>query len=243
MLTQEFWDARYHSAERIWSGNPNPHLVAQVADLAPGSALDVGSGEGADAIWLATRAWQVTGIDLSTVALERAAQLAAWAGQDIAERITWEQADVLSWDPAPRQFDLVSAQFMHLPRLAREALHLRLAAAVRPGGMLLIAGHHPSDLDINGPAQLARLLLHRGRARRCTVAPRSGRVRATIPWLISIISRLCRSPTSRLRRAPSADADLTAPRSPSNRPSSDRAWSGISIADTSFSRPVVATSA
>ncbi len=176
LLTQEFWDARYHSAERIWSGNPSPHLVAQVADLAPGSALDVGSGEGADAIWLATRAWQVTGIDLSTVALERAAQLAAWAGQDIAERITWEQADVLSWDPAPRQFDLVSAQFMHLPRLAREALHLRLAAAVRPGGMLLIAGHHPSDLDINGPAQLARLLLHRGRARRCAVAPRSGRV-------------------------------------------------------------------
>jgi SAM-dependent methyltransferase/uncharacterized membrane protein len=146
-LTQEFWDARYSSAERIWSGNPNPHLVAQVADLAPGSALDVGSGEGADAIWLATRGWQVTGIDLSTVALERAAQLAARAGQDIAERITWEQADVLSWDPAPRQFDLVSAQFMHLPRLAREALHRRLAAAVRPGGMLLIVGHHPADLD------------------------------------------------------------------------------------------------
>jgi SAM-dependent methyltransferase len=109
--------------------------------------LDVGSGEGADATWLATRGWQVTGIDLSTVALERAAQLAARAGQDIAERITWEQADVLSWDPAPRQFDLVSAQFMHLPRLAREALHRRLAASVRPGGMLLIVGHHPADLD------------------------------------------------------------------------------------------------
>jgi SAM-dependent methyltransferase len=147
MLTQEFWDARYRSAESIWSGNPNPHLLAHVADLAPGSALDVGSGEGADAIWLATRGWQVTGIDLSTVALERAAQLASRAGQDIAERITWEQADVLSWDPAPRQFDLVSAQFMHLPRLAREALHRRLAAAVRPGGMLLIVGHHPADLD------------------------------------------------------------------------------------------------
>jgi SAM-dependent methyltransferase len=147
MLTQEFWDARYSSAERIWSGNPNPHLVAQVAELVPGSALDVGSGEGADAIWLATRGWQVTGIDLSTVVLERAAQLAARAGQDIAERITWEQADVLSWDPAPRLFDLVSALFMHLPRLAREALHRRLAAAVRPGGMLLIVGHHPADLE------------------------------------------------------------------------------------------------
>jgi SAM-dependent methyltransferase len=147
MLTQEFWDARYRSAAAIWSGNPNPHLVACVTDLAPGSALDVGSGEGADAIWLATRGWQVTGIDLSTVALERAARLAADAGQDIAERIRWEQADVLSWDPTPRQFDLVSAQFMHLPRPAREALHRRLSAAVRPGGTLLIVGHHPSDLE------------------------------------------------------------------------------------------------
>jgi SAM-dependent methyltransferase len=147
MLTQEFWDARYRSAAMIWSGNPNPHLVTHVVDLLPGTALDVGSGEGADAIWLAAQGWQVTGIDVSTVALERGAQRASDAGQDIAQRITWEQADVLSWDPAPRQFDLVSAQFMHVPRLAREALHRRLAAAVRPNGTLLIVGHHPSDLE------------------------------------------------------------------------------------------------
>jgi SAM-dependent methyltransferase len=146
MWTQEFWDARYGSADAIWSGNPNPHLVAQVADLPPGTALDVGSGEGADAIWLAAHGWQVTGIDVSTVALERAAQRAAEAGKEIAERITWEQADVLSWDPSPRQFDLVSAQFMHLPGPAREALYRRLAAGVRPGGRLLIVGHHPSDM-------------------------------------------------------------------------------------------------
>ena len=59
MFTQEFWDARYRSANRIWSGNPNPHLVARVADLSPGTALDVGCGEGADAIWLASLGWQV----------------------------------------------------------------------------------------------------------------------------------------------------------------------------------------
>ncbi len=69
------------------------------------------------------------------------------SGPNIAARFTWEQADVLSWDPTPRQFDLVSAQFMHLSRLAREALHRRLAAAVHPGGTLLIVGHHPSDLE------------------------------------------------------------------------------------------------
>jgi SAM-dependent methyltransferase len=147
MWTQEFWDARYGSAATIWSGNPNPQLVAQVADLVPGTALDVGSGEGADAIWLAARRWQVTGIDVSTVALERAAQRAADAGPGVAQRIMWQQADILTWDPAPLQFDLVSAQFMHLPRSVRETVHRRLAAAVRRGGTLLIVGHHPSDLE------------------------------------------------------------------------------------------------
>jgi SAM-dependent methyltransferase len=146
MWTQEFWDERYGSATTIWSGNPNRHLVAQVADLRPGTALDVGSGEGADAIWLAEQGWQVTGIDVSMVALERAAHLAVAAGQDVADRITWQQADILTWDPTPRQFDLVSAQFMHLPRSAREVVYRRLAAAVRPDGSLLIVGHHPSDL-------------------------------------------------------------------------------------------------
>src|ERR1700730_7897302 len=117
LVSQDFWDARYGSAEAIWSGNPNPQLVAEVADLVPGTALDVGSGEGADAIWLASRGWQVTGIDISPVALERAAQLAAAAGETIADHITWQQADVMVWDPAPKQFDLVSAQFIHLPKL------------------------------------------------------------------------------------------------------------------------------
>ena len=151
MWTHEFWDERYRSADTIWSGNPNPHLVAQVADLSPGTALDVGSGEGADAIWLAARGWQVTGIDVSTVALDRAAEFAANAGEEIADRITWQQTDILSWDQAPRQFDLVSAQFMHLPRAQREVVHRRLAAAVRPGGSLLIVGHHPSDLETSMP--------------------------------------------------------------------------------------------
>jgi SAM-dependent methyltransferase len=149
LFTQEFWDSRYRSADRIWSGNPNPHLVAHVAGLVPRTALDVGCGEGADAIWLASLGWHVTAIDVSTVALDRAAEQAAAAGRRVADRITWQHADVLSWDfmKPPRQFDLVSAQFMHLPRLERETLVRRLAAAVRPGGMLLIVGHHPSDLE------------------------------------------------------------------------------------------------
>lgn len=147
ILTREFWEARYRSADKVWSGNPNLRLVEQVADLPPGSALEVGCGEGADAIWLAARGWQVTAVDISTVALERAAGWAADAGAEVAARITWQQADILAWEPAPRQFDLVSAQFVHLPPELRDAFHRRLAAAVRPGGTLLVVAHHPSDLE------------------------------------------------------------------------------------------------
>jgi SAM-dependent methyltransferase len=132
-------------ADQIWSGDANPQLVATIADLAPATALDLGCGEGGDAIWLATQGWQVTGADISPVALTRAAARAAQAG--VADRITWQQVDALIWDPTPQRFDLVSAQFIHLPQPALESLHRRLAAAVRVGGTLLIVGHHPSDLE------------------------------------------------------------------------------------------------
>jgi SAM-dependent methyltransferase len=152
MISQQFWDERYSSAGAIWSGNSNPQLVAQATDLAPGTALDVGSGEGADAIWLASRGWRVTAIDISPVALDRAAQRATMAGKEIADRISWRQADLLSWrlsteDTAAFEFDLVSAQFMYLPKPVLPSVHRRLASAVRPGGTLLIVGHHPSDLE------------------------------------------------------------------------------------------------
>jgi SAM-dependent methyltransferase len=147
LFTAEFWDERYGTADRIWSGNPNLRLVEHVADLAPGEALDVGCGEGADAVWLASRGWQVTGVDVSTVALGRAEAHAAAAGPQIAGRTTWQQIDILTWDPAPAQFDLVSVQFIHLPRPELASLLQRLGAAVRVGGTLLVVGHHPLDLE------------------------------------------------------------------------------------------------
>lgn len=143
-MDEAFWDARYREADAIWSGNPNPQLVAEVADLPPGTALDVGSGEGADAIWLAGRGWRVTAADLSSVALERAGRHAAAAG--VADRITWLHADLTGQGP-DRSYDLVSAQFMHLPGEQLRALHRRLAAAVAPGGTLLLVGHDLSDLE------------------------------------------------------------------------------------------------
>jgi SAM-dependent methyltransferase len=153
-FTQDFWDARYRSADRLWSGQPNPQLVAQTAGLTPGDALDVGSGEGADSIWLASQGWTVTALDISAVALDRAAAHAAARGDEIARRISWRQADLLTWDPGSQQFDLVSAQFMYLPEADLLSLHRRLAAAVRPGGTLLIVLHHPDTMHA-GPGSHA----------------------------------------------------------------------------------------
>lgn len=149
-MDQAFWDERYSSRPTLWSGKPNLHLVSETAELVPGAhgtAMDVGCGEGADAIWLASRGWHVTAVDLSVVALARGAANAANAGDEIAGRIEWHHLDLTATAPEPVAYDLVSAQYMHLPPREREALLRGLAAAVRPGGTLLVVGHHPSDLD------------------------------------------------------------------------------------------------
>ncbi|MDG4810452.1 NAD(P)/FAD-dependent oxidoreductase [Micromonospora sp. WMMD1120] len=144
MFEEPAWEERYRSRQSVWSGRPNPQLVAEVADLTPGRALDVGSGEGGDAVWLATRGWRVTAVDISATALERAAAHADDAG--VRDRIEFTHADLRDKPPAEEAYDLVSAQFMHLPPAPRRELFARLAAAVAPGGVLLIVGHHPSDL-------------------------------------------------------------------------------------------------
>ncbi len=146
-----FWDARYSSAHALWSGKPNRHLVAEADGLAPGTALDAGAGEGADAIWLAGRGWRVTAADISGVALERAAGHAAQAGDAVAGRIEWLRADLVEWVPRERAYDLVTAQYLHLPSDIRRTLLPRLAAAVADGGTLLIVGHHPLDLETTMP--------------------------------------------------------------------------------------------
>ena len=157
-FTPEFWDERYGSAEQIWSGNPNPHLVGTAADLTPGAALDVGAGEGADALWLARHGWAVTAVDISQVALDRAARHAETADPQAAARILWSKTDVLDWDPGVALYDLVSAQFMHLREPDLRDLHRRLARAVRPGGVLLVVGHHPSQVHAPHGPHRAELL-------------------------------------------------------------------------------------
>lgn len=150
MFTREFWDERYAASQRVWSGNPNARLVEEVADLAPGTAVDVGCGEGADALWLAAQGWRVTGVDVSGVALERAAvHVAEAAGPEVAARTRWVRADVFALDPLPVPeggADLVTASYVHVPPDDFDAVYRHVASAVAPSGTLVVLAHHPDDV-------------------------------------------------------------------------------------------------
>ena len=102
VLDHDFWEGWYAERDQVWTGNPNPALVDEAAGLAPGRALDIGAGEGGDAIWLAARGWTVTAVDIAETACERGRQAAEGAGADIAGRITWQAADIVTWAPPAR---------------------------------------------------------------------------------------------------------------------------------------------
>ncbi|NVI89638.1 class I SAM-dependent methyltransferase [Actinomadura sp. BRA 177] len=140
MSNEEFWETRYAGHEHVWSGDPNAILVKEITGLEPGTALDLGCGEGADAIWLAGRGWRVTATDISRTALERAAQHAGDAG--VAGRVDWQRHDLAVSFPEV-SYDLVTAMFLHTPAegMPREEILRTAAAAVAPGGILFIAGH------------------------------------------------------------------------------------------------------
>ena len=141
------WDHRY-DAGRMWSGNPNGTLVHELSDLTPGRALDVGSGEGGDAVWLAERGWHVTANDISGRALDRVAAEAQRRGLTIEGR----HGDANGLDPfGGATFDLVSAQYASIPRTPDGRGVRNLLAAVAPGGTLLVVSHdlEPMRLPID----------------------------------------------------------------------------------------------
>lgn len=138
---QAEWDSRYTERERLWSGQPNGALVAETAGLTPGRVLDVGCGEGADAVWLARRGWTVTALEVSGVALARAAGHARDAGVDI----DWVHAGLAEAGLPPASFELVSAQYPALLRTPDAAAERALLAAVAPGGRLLLVHHAGMD--------------------------------------------------------------------------------------------------
>ena len=133
------WESRYRERDRIWSGRVNARLADVARQLPPGRALDLGCGEGADAIWLAENGWEVVGVDISETAVGRARAEAAARG--LADRVSFAQTN-LPEDFPQGQFDLVSAQFLHsMVHLDRDRIFARAARAVAPGGTLLIVDH------------------------------------------------------------------------------------------------------
>ena len=136
---EQFWEEHYRRHERVWSGRANPIVVDVAGSLQAGTALDLGCGEGGDAIWLARRGWRVTAVDASVTALDRAWSHASAAG--VEARIDFQQHDLARTFPAGA-FDLVSAQYLHSPvEFPRDRVLQRAASAVAPGGLLLVVAH------------------------------------------------------------------------------------------------------
>ena len=138
------WNGRYATGELVWRAEPNRFLVEAVVGLTPGRALDVACGEGRNAVWLASRGWKVVGVDFSSVALAKARRMAEDRGADVE----WVEADVVSWIPLRGVFDLVAVMYLHVPADQRRQVLANAAAALAPGGVLLVVGH-----DATNPAE------------------------------------------------------------------------------------------
>jgi SAM-dependent methyltransferase len=146
----EYWDERYSVADQLWSGAPNSVLVDVAAALPAGRALDVGCGEGADAVWLAKRGWLVDALDVSGVALARAAA----HGRDAGVDIRWIHSGLVEAEPDLGRYDLVSAQYPVLAKTPDAVAERVLIDAVAPDGLLVVVHHaeFASDHDHDGHA-------------------------------------------------------------------------------------------
>lgn len=149
--SRERWNHRWAGERAHASTAPSRFLAAEVADLRPGTALDLACGAGRNAVWLAEHGWRVTAVDFSGVALGMARSLAAQRRVEI----DWIEADVVAWAPPARAYDLVCVLYLQLPALERGTALARAAAALRAGGTLLIVGHDLLNLTEGwgGPTQ------------------------------------------------------------------------------------------
>lgn len=146
---QGFWDERYATEGMLWGAEPNAVVAEIAADLPAGTVLDLACGQGRNAVWLAQQGHEVTGIDLSPVAVEQARRLA----EDVGVVVDLTTGDVTEWDPAGRTWDLVLLSYLQIPFADRTVAHAKAVAAVAPGGTLLLIAHHRDNLDdgVGGP--------------------------------------------------------------------------------------------
>jgi SAM-dependent methyltransferase len=141
-FAREDWNARYAAADLLWTADPNRLFATEVEGLEPGRALDVACGEGRNAVWLAERGWRVTGIDFSDVALAKGARLAESRGVEVE----WVVADVVAHELGTQVFDLVAVLYLQLPHAELTRVLRSAAAALAPGGTLVVIGHDTTNL-------------------------------------------------------------------------------------------------
>jgi 2-polyprenyl-3-methyl-5-hydroxy-6-metoxy-1,4-benzoquinol methylase len=141
-FSREDWNRRYAKEELLWTAEPNSRFVAEVGALKPGRALDLGCGEGRNAVWLAEQGWAVTGVDFSEVALAKAERLAGHRSVSVE----WVQADLRDYRPRFEAFDLVVLLYLQLPVAERRLVLGRASTAVAPGGTLFVLGHDTRNL-------------------------------------------------------------------------------------------------
>ncbi|WP_063780284.1 bifunctional 2-polyprenyl-6-hydroxyphenol methylase/3-demethylubiquinol 3-O-methyltransferase UbiG [Kitasatospora sp. MY 5-36] len=158
-MDSQDWDDRYAASELVWGAAPNRWVVRELAGRTPGHALDLAAGEGRNAIWLAAQGWEVTGLDFSAVALERAERLTAELPDEVADRLTWRHGDARAYEAPAAGYDLVLVAYLQIPAAERRAALRRAADALSPGGTLLVIGHDLSNLTegVGGPQDPAVL--------------------------------------------------------------------------------------
>jgi SAM-dependent methyltransferase len=155
----DFWDARYAGSELVWSAGPNMWVEEVASGLAPGRLLDLAAGECRNALWLVGRGWRATAVDFSAVGLERGRRLAAERLGDAADRLTTECADLTTYEPEPRAYDLVLLAYFQVTADVRRVVVQAAATAVSPGGLLLVVGHDSDNIahGYGGPPDPDRL--------------------------------------------------------------------------------------
>lgn len=157
-MDQQQWDELYGSTELVWTAQANRFVVEELADLPPGHALDLGAGEGRNAIWLAERGWRVTAVDFSAVGLAKAAKLAEMRG---VTGLRWVEADLRGYRPGQAAYDLVLIAYVHLPPDEFGPLLQTSASALAPGGTLLVVGHDADNIAHGHGGPQDPRILHR----------------------------------------------------------------------------------
>jgi 2-polyprenyl-3-methyl-5-hydroxy-6-metoxy-1,4-benzoquinol methylase len=166
------WDTRYRQARegqdaRLWSAVPAQVLQDAVSPWTPGRALDLATGDGRNAIWLAGRGWSVTAVDFSAEAIDQAREHARGAGVTV----DWQVGDATTWAPAGEQYDLVTVVYLHLPEDALRAVLAHALQWLAPGGHLLVLGHDRANIAAGAPGPTNPDILYTPELLRSGVEP------------------------------------------------------------------------